>query len=199
MLAERVTRPELTLPDAEAALVAAEYSRADVILEYGSGGSTVMAAEMPGKTVFSVESDREWAAMMLEWFEENPPADGVSVEIVWSDIGPTRDWGQPRDLANYRKFAAYPLAIWKAETFRQPDLVMVDGRFREGCALAATFLTERPITLLIDDYGSRRSYHAVERYIGTPEMTGRMARFEIEPQPVPADRLLDVIDLMQRP
>ena len=58
-LAAPITRPELTLPEAEAALLRETYDRAGVILEYGSGGSTVLAAEQPGKTVPSVESSNE--------------------------------------------------------------------------------------------------------------------------------------------
>ena len=57
-------RPVLTLPPAEAEALRAAYAIADVILEYGSGGSTALAAEMPGKTVFSVESDAAWLAGM---------------------------------------------------------------------------------------------------------------------------------------
>ena len=83
--------------------------------------------------------------------------------------------------------------------FRQPDVVLVDGRFREGCALAAAFLAEKPLTLLFDDYAQRKQYHKVEEFLGRPEMTGRMARFEITPQPVPAKRLLRIMQLTMRP
>jgi hypothetical protein len=65
--ADLITRPELTLPEAEAATIRAAYERAGVILEYGSGGSTVLGAEL-GKRVLSVESDKAWAQMMRDWF-----------------------------------------------------------------------------------------------------------------------------------
>jgi hypothetical protein len=51
-------RPELTFSPEVAELVRETYAQAQVILEYGSGGSTVLASEMAGKTVFSVESDK---------------------------------------------------------------------------------------------------------------------------------------------
>lgn len=53
--------PELTFREAEAEVLRAGHALARVILEYGSGGSTVLAAGMPEKLVFSVESDRDWA------------------------------------------------------------------------------------------------------------------------------------------
>ena len=194
-----ISRPELTLPEAEAARVRAAYERAQVILEYGSGGSTAMAAEMPGKTVFSVESDPDWAAMMQGWFATNPPARDTRVQVLWSDIGPTKAWGHPRDRSAYLRYATYPLGVWDLAEFRQPDVVLVDGRFRPGCALATAFRTTRPVTLLVDDYAPRRQYHGLETWLGAPRLTGRMAEFEVGPMPVPADRLTEMIEMMTRP
>lgn len=187
------------MPAAEADAVRSAYERASVILEYGSGGSTLMAAEMPGKQVFAVESDKEWALNLRGWFEQNPPATGSSVDVIWSDIGPTKKWGHPADHSGWERFARYPLEVWDLPEFRQPDVVLVDGRFRPGCALAAAFRTLKTITVLIDDYAKRRHYHKVEAYLGRPEMTGRLARFKVKPTPVPADKLLEIIRMMTQP
>lgn len=194
-----LTRPDLTLPQAEAAALRDAYASAGRILEYGSGGSTVMAAEMPGKRVWSVESDPDWAAMMQDWLTANPPAPGTQVDIVHADIGPTRDWGHPKDDSQWRRFARYPLGIWTREGFDQPDVVLVDGRFRQGCALAAAFMTQCPLTLFFDDYVQREHYHVVEDYLGPPQIIGRMAQFRVTPQPIPPGRLLQVVNLMNRP
>lgn len=194
-----MTRPELTMPDSEAALLRAGYARADVILEYGSGGSTVMAAEMPGKSVFSVESDKDWAQMMRDWFDENPPAKGTEVDVIWCDIGPTKDWGHPASNREWQRFARYPLEVWDLTEFRQPDVVLVDGRFRAGCAMATAFRTQKPVTVFVDDYARRKHYHRVEEFLGQPEMTGRMAEFAVSPMAVPAERLLTIVEMMTRP
>lgn len=190
-----VQRPELTMPEAEAAVLRHAYEQAGTILEYGSGGSTVLASELPGKRIVSVESDPDWTQMMRDWFEENP---GLSaVEMVHADIGPTKDWGHPEDESTWRRFPAYPLKVW--DSGLAPDVVLVDGRFRIGCALATAFRTARPVTLLFDDYADRRPYHRVEEFLGQPEIVGRMARFEVSPMPVPQDRLLRVIELICAP
>ena len=196
-LAAPITRPELTLPAAEAEVLRAAYAQAEVILEYGSGGSTVMAAEM-GKRVTSVESDQAWAQMMRDWFAANPPRGDVS--IVWSDIGPTKEWGHPVDDSEWKHFPAYPLAVWDWPDFAHPDVVLVDGRFRMGCALATAYRITRPIPLYYDDYANRPRHHQIEAFLGAPaDITGRMARFDLTPTPIPADRLLRVIQLMTRP
>ena len=177
----------------------AAYTRAAVILEYGSGGSTVMAAEMPGKTVTSVESDPDWARMMRGWFDATPPAPGTTVNIRHIDIGPTKAWGHPADDTQWRRFARYPLDVWQSEGFAAPDVVLVDGRFRQGCALATAFVAQAPVTLLFDDYVQRQHYHKVEQVLGPPRLTGRMAEWHVTPQPIPPDRLMWLIRMMQTP
>jgi hypothetical protein len=195
-----IARPELTLPDAEAAHLREVYARAGVILEYGSGGSTVVAAEMQGKRIFSVESDQAWAEMMRGWFAQNPPAAGTEVDVIWSDVGPTKDWGFPRDASGWKSYAQYPLKVWDMAGFAQPDVVLVDGRFRTGCAMAAALRTARPLTLLFDDYAPRKHYHRIEDFIGAPRrMIGRMAEFDVTPIDLRSEDLLTIIEMMTRP
>ena len=69
MLVDAVLKPKLTLPRAEADWLRQHYAEARVILEYGSGGSTVLAGEQLGAHVFSVESDLGWAADLQDWFD----------------------------------------------------------------------------------------------------------------------------------
>lgn len=193
-----IPRPELTLPEAEAALLRDAYDRASVILEFGSGGSTILAAEL-GKRVVSVESDKSWAQMMRDWLQQNPQPG--QAEIVLADVGPTKEWGHPVDDRAWKRFARYPLEVWDLPDFAHPDVVLVDGRFRVGCALAAAYRITRPTTLYFDDYANRRDRFAeLEGFIGAPaRIVGRMAQFDLVPQAVPADRLLRILQLMQRP
>ena len=197
-LATPISRPELTLPPAEAEALRAAYAEAETILEYGSGGSTVLAGEMAGKQVFSVESDAAWTEMMRDWFKANPPKS--QVRVIHADIGATVEWGHPADDSAWKRFARYPLGIWESGRMGQPDVVLVDGRFRMGCALAAALHTQKPIPLLFDDYTQRTHYHAIEEVIGAPrEIIGRMARFEIAPTPLPLARLSWIIRAMTNP
>lgn len=179
--------PELTLPEAEAAHLRAAYVRAAVILEYGSGGSTVIAAKMPDKTVFSVESDGAWLDQMRGYFADHPPA--ATVHLHHGNIGPTRDWGHPADDAAFRLWPNYPNSVWERDDFQQPDLVLIDGRFRAACFLTTLFRSIAPVTVLFDDYLDRKSYHAVEDLIKPSAMIGRMAQFDLTPMTVPPDRL----------
>ncbi|MEJ6402171.1 hypothetical protein [Yoonia sp. 2307UL14-13] len=193
MAVKTISRPELTLPEGEAAWITDAYHKADVILEYGSGGSTVLASEMPGKTVFSVESDSAWSDNLQAYLDQTKPASMPVLHPV--NIGPVGKWGRPVDDSRWRNYHSYPLSVWDRADFVQPDVVLIDGRFRAACFLTAVFRTQKPITIYFDDYVGRRRYHVAEDYGGAPDICGRMARFEVEPQaidPMQLSRMMSV-------
>lgn len=175
--------PILTLPEAEANHLRAAYEAATIILEYGSGGSTVLGARLPGKLVISVESDWSWALGLQRKFDA---ANLPSPAIIWhADIGPTGEWGRAVNEQAWRKFHRYPTSIWAQPFFRHPDLILIDGRFRPACFVAACLRISRPVTVLFDDYTSRPAYHVVEKLAQPRYIIGRMAEFRLEPQPWP--------------
>jgi len=188
--------PALTLPPEEAAALRAAYAGAAAILEYGSGGSTALAAGMAGKQVWSVESDAAWAQGLRDWFSANPPQ--AKVVIHHADVGDTGKWGMPVNNLAWARFHAYPLGVWDLDGFQHPDVVLVDGRFRAACALAVLFRITRPVTLFWDDYADRATYHEVERLAKPVRMHGRMARFDLTPTPVQGADLAWIIDQFTR-
>lgn len=153
-------------------------------LEYGSGVSTLLAADA-GVPSVSIESDRAFAQAIRQAL----PAGARSL-VVDVSIGLTEDWGYPvwifATRRNLRRWRNYPLAgiarLGDLPAF--PDLVLVDGRFRRACVLAVTrAAVERGIgtEILVDDYAGRPQYHEVERLLGRPEPIGRAALFRIGP------------------
>jgi hypothetical protein len=179
---------ELTLPEAEAAFLRQHYTAGRTILEYGSGGSTVLAAKA-GCHVISVESDRVWAGRLAEHLA--PISDKARVHHA--DIGPTGAWGVPRRVNEFGKFHSYALSVWDRPDFQDPDLVLIDGRFRASCLVAVLLRAKRPTTVLFDDYLRRRYYHGVEKLARKEEVIGRMARFTVTPGPIPPDMMTKAI------
>ncbi|MDZ7904817.1 MAG: hypothetical protein U5N55_02900 [Cypionkella sp.] len=180
-------RPKLTLPEDEARALSHAYGQASVILEYGSGGSTVLGAEMAGKTIFSVESDAEWLANMRHYFAAHPPL--ATLHLHHGDIGPTRGWGHPLDDDDFRSWPDYPTKIWSAKGFVHPDLVLIDGRFRVACFLTTLFSITKPLRVLFDDYLDRPAYAAIEEVVRPTAYVGRMAQFDLTPTPIPPAKL----------
>ena len=179
--------PRLTMPEAEATLLTATYAAAGVILEYGSGGSTLVAGQSATKAVISVESDRDWFLKMQNWFKAN--AAPVPVILHHGNIGPTRKWGFPANTQKADRWSGYALSVWDRPDFQHPDVVLVDGRFRLACLLTTLFRITRPVRVLCDDYVDRPDYHKIERLVGPPAMTGRMAAFTFTPQTLPVAQM----------
>ncbi|UWQ19681.1 hypothetical protein [Jannaschia sp. M317] len=170
---------DLTFPPEEAAFVERHYTAAEVILEYGSGGSTLLAARLPDKRIFTVENDRSWALDIQRALDAEATLSPVTLYPVY--IGPTGKWGRPVDTRQWHLFHRYPMAIWDEAFFRHPDLVLIDGRFRPACFAAVCLRAQAPITVLFDDYAERIKYHVIEQILKPVELVGRMARFEVEP------------------
>jgi hypothetical protein len=179
---------DLTFAPKERRFLVKHYEAAETILEYGSGGSTVLAAKL-GKTVFSVESDRDWADRMAHYVASL----SEKARVHWADVGVTGPWGVPMKPREHRKFSGYALSVWDRPDFVQPDLVLIDGRFRASCLVAVLLRAEKPVTVLFDDYLKRGYYHGVERLARKEEMAGRMARFTVTPGAIPADMVTTAI------
>jgi hypothetical protein len=171
-------QPHMT--DAVAARFREELARAALYLEYGSGGSTVMADRL-GIPTLSVESDRYFARATAKVLSA-----GTSVRQVAADIGLTRLWGRPvvNSPAKGRLYVNAPFG--EAGPF--PDFILVDGRYRVACALECArraFARGTSATLLFDDY-QRACYRMAEHYLGPPEPVGDAAIFIIGAREPPA-------------
>lgn len=149
-----------------------EIAKASSYLEYGSGGSTLLA-DRAGSPAVSVESDRHYAEAVRSRIE------GDQLELINPDMGLTGIRGTPVFRKSI-KSERYIEAPFPREPF--PDFILVDGRYRVACALAVAkkaFHVGRRATLMFDDYARRRYYHWIEEHLGKPELVGRAAFFNI--------------------
>lgn len=170
---------DLTFPDEVTEFVRASYAKAGAILEYGSGGSTRLAAEL-GKPCLSVESDATWCRLLNKRLAKDHGARS-SARAVHVNIGDTGKWGYPTDTQRWKHYWRYPLDVWKAADFHPPDLVLIDGRMRAACFAAVMMNTTKETCVLFDDYTERKLYQRVEEYVVPNRTIGRMAEFTVQP------------------
>jgi len=166
------------MPERNVNALAEAMRGAACYLEYGAGGSTVLASEIGVPNIVSIESDRAWRDRVSD------KVAGIGhpgLNIVHVDIGPTKRLGYPRGDAFRPNFRNYPQAGWQrcGEAGLSPDLVLIDGRFRLACILAALLNAKPGCKVLLDDYRHRRHYHRVERFAEPIRMIGRMAEFMV--------------------
>jgi hypothetical protein len=140
-------------------------SGADGLLEFGAGGSTLLACDVGISRIFSVESDAAWVQKVLTLPEiaALPPGRRPIFEIP--RIGPMGKLGKPVSYNWILRWPDYHRSIWAKLDAGMIDCVLVDGRFRVACALQ-TILHTRPGTrIVIHDFWSRRRYHVLLRFL----------------------------------
>ena len=178
-----IALPQMSMPPAETELVQDHYRRSKGILEYGSGGSTAFAACHAKAPIVSIESDAKWAANLIDTLTRAGVMD-ARIDIRHANIGKTREWGMPVSHNDWRRYWAYPMGFWLDQGRIDPDLVLIDGRFRLGCFLATILNTRIPVTVLWDDYVGRENslYSMAEAWFPITAVTGRMVRFDVVPK-----------------
>lgn len=153
-------QPEMT--DDEIAVLRECYSKATSLVEFGSGGSTLLAARSPSLArIWSVESDPAWIAKLRVMPEVAMAEQGGRLRFLHADIGATGDHGAPRDESALARWPAYHEAVWSDPATAAADLVLVDGRFRVACALQALARCQPHTILLMHDFWARTPYHPV--------------------------------------
>lgn len=144
-------------------------------LEFGSGGSTRLAAGLGVPRIVSIESDPGYAEAVRK-AAVSPASD---ITVIHVDIGPVKEWGSPRDSSRRDYWPEYPNAGWSAFAGKpSPDLVLIDGRFRPACFLLSLLRSAPGTNIMFDDYVNRDHYKFVEAFVSPIELFGRTALFE---------------------
>lgn len=181
-----IIRNRPTMPDDAITYLEGRLAHTRCFLEYGAGGSTVLAATLGVGDIYSVESDPGYVAAVEA--KVATVASETRLHAHYADIGPTGVFGHPMNRTASDRWPAYSAAIWDrlAADAMSPDLILVDGRFRVACCLIS-FLNMAPeATVMFDDYfGREEKYEAVTQFAPIHDSVGRVAIFR---KPEDADR-----------
>jgi hypothetical protein len=148
-------------------------------LEYGSGGTTLLASRLGVPQLYSVESDPSWVSAVEHRLKALAPA-GRHV-LLHADVGPVDSWGFPKTLPLGTAAGDYALGVWSRleADGASPEVVLIDGRFRVACFLAC-LLHARPGTRIVfDDYLDRCYYQVAETVVAPRSFHDRAAEFVV--------------------
>jgi len=159
------TKPVMS--KAELELFKSSLKNVRYYLEFGTGGSTTLVAQMKTINMTCVDTDKGW----LDKVAEDPAVNALKKEnkirLLHVNIGPLKAWGLPADEAYIKKWPDYYLNIWRS-TASIYDFIFIDGRFRVACALSSAVFAKDGATVAIHDYPDRPFYYkTVERYYDT--------------------------------
>ncbi|MBR0665570.1 hypothetical protein GXW71_14520 [Roseomonas hellenica] len=131
-------------------------------VEFGAGGSTVLAASLVKEAVTSVDSSKEWLDRVRQDCEAQKCP--VSPTLIHVDIGELKDWGYPRDTKRRPDWPRYYSWLGDSRDGALADLFLVDGRFRVASFLQV-FLQGNPDSLIaIHDFANRPKYHVIHEF-----------------------------------
>ena len=122
-----------------------------IYLEYGCGGSTLLALNTGVPRLFAVDSDADWIHAVRSHPDIAIRVASGDYEIFHADIGETAHWGYPRDKSKQHDFDQYYSAIWNRMP-EAPDLILIDGRFRVACALETIANVSSKAIIAIHDF-----------------------------------------------
>lgn len=165
----------------EKELFESAIKRSKEYLEYGSGGSTTEALRISQSLkVTSVESDPDFFENQI--FHDETIRHAIEtrrLRFLNVDIGDTIDWGYPKDSEKSYLWPNYALCPYMQRDY-QPDLILIDGRFRVACALAGA-LHAPESCILIHDYTKRPHYHILENFLDMEASVETLALFMRKP------------------
>ena len=166
------------MPDTEKKAFYKYLKQGTCYYEFGSGGSTVVACNSNNiLSVVSAESDTTFYEKMCTHFSPKP----AKLAFRFIDVGCKGNWGYPSPSCPRSTYERYYKSI-----DGNPDLVLIDGRFRVACALYTWFAVDGAAIVLFDDFFDRPFYHVVLEYYNVLEKAGRLAVLQkklVEPPP----------------
>lgn len=157
---------------AEIDCLIAYMKRCSRYLEFGCGGSTILASRLGIPHLCSVESDRLWAEAVKQEPRVRASFEDGSYRLHWVDIGETGEWGFPNSDTNAAKWPAFSLSVWAELTF-SPDVVLVDGRFRVSCTLQTIARCPEGTLIAVHDF-ERENYQPILRHADIVEQAERL-------------------------
>jgi hypothetical protein len=128
-------------------------------LEFGSGGSTCLAAHSVRASITSVDSSKPWLDNVAKFCADKNLR--IKPHLVHVDVGPLGDWGYPSDPGSRAKWPDYHSSIWTNAMTKEVDLILIDGRFRVACFMQAVLHANPDVLIMFHDFRSRTQYHIV--------------------------------------
>lgn len=171
-------RPEEHIEGSQAEIEAlkARLSRANDYLEFGAGGSTVLACRMGVQTVTSIETDLDFCGDLIHRFSLRTYIDTGRLHLKHVHVGPTGPWGVPIETPADRLIENY--VSWPSK-MKSADLILIDGRFRVAVAADCALSHGTDTTIMIHDYFDRPQYRPVEEFLALRERVDSLAIFSI--------------------
>lgn len=181
-LSNKPTSFRVAMTTAEADLYGGLVANADRIVEFGSGGSTLLAVRSRARAIVSVESGGAWIESVANHPEIVEALSAGRLQLIHANIGPTGEWAYPTSSLTKPLWPNYPLAPWAhAARAANNTLYLVDGRFRVACAAQCYLHAAADTRIAFHDFWDRAHYHIVLDIFDLERRVDNLAVFVAKP------------------
>jgi hypothetical protein len=160
----------------EIALFTSVMRCANRYVEFGSGGSTVLAHSMGCASIVTVDSSLAW----LEKVKKACALDGkTQIKMIHVDIGAVKELGYPKDDSNNDSWDIYHSAPWTDPDLALADTYLIDGRFRVACVIQTALHCSNRAIVMVHDFANRPYYHCVFEIMREIARTDNLSVFQV--------------------
>ena len=160
----------------EIALFTSVMRCANRYVEFGSGGSTVLAHSMGCASIVTVDSSLAW----LEKVKKACALDGkTQIKMIHVDIGAVKDLGYPKDDSNKEHWDIYHSEPWTDGDVAFADTYLIDGRFRVACVIQTALRCPRHAIVMVHDFANRPYYHCILEVMREIARTDNLSVFQV--------------------
>jgi hypothetical protein len=160
----------------------------DVLLEWGSGGSTIYLQDRVKKIV-SIEHDLSWYDKLLPKLNDNVryhyiPPTNIDWEQQFHKDGNKNEKGDDGGFEDFSKYVVFPTTYGI-----KFDVILIDGRARAACSFISSLILKRSGSIFIHDFGPacshpslpyRTYYDIASEWLHNIDNVGMMYRFTVK-------------------
>jgi hypothetical protein len=152
------------------------------LIEFGTGGSTLLALRRGVGNIVAVETDPAWIASLRENSRIQRAEQSRRLKLLHADVGPVGAWGTPIAPTHGGDYVSAPWSYCS-----DPDMVFIDGRFRVAAALEALLRCRSSARIIVHDFWGRPEYHAILPFVDCLAKVNSLAAFQRKRDAIPAE------------
>jgi hypothetical protein len=145
-------------------------------VEFGCGGTTVLAQSMGCASIVTIDSSLEWLEKVRK---ACAPNEKPEIKVIHVNIGAVKDLGYPKDDSCKALWDAYHSAPWTDPDLALADTYLVDGRFRVACVMQTALHCSNHAVVMVHDFANRPYYHCVLEIMREIARTDNLSVFQV--------------------
>jgi hypothetical protein len=145
-------------------------------VEFGCGGTTVLAHSLGCASIVTIDSSLEWLDKVRIACMPNGKTE---IKTIHVDIGAVRELGFPKDDSTQSLWDDYHTAPWTDPDLALADTYLIDGRFRVACVMQTAMRCSSSAIVMVHDFANRPYYQSVSRVLREIARTDNLSIFQL--------------------